>query len=257
MIDIHSHVLPGVDDGAPTAAVSLEMLARAGAEGIRAAVLTPHVRPEDGEERDALHRARFAELQSAAAGLPVVLHLGAEVAFRFNLAAVAAWPSVGLAGTRFVLVDLPPGPLSPSLEQGLFELRTAGYRPILAHPERQRELARQAELVARLRQQEVLVQVDAGSLTGQFGRRARAAALDWLGRGWVDYVASDGHDLVRRPMSLLAARRQVEAAVGAEEARWLLEGNPGRLLEGAEPHRREPSPARPARGWRRLFGWLP
>ena len=142
MIDIHCHALPGVDDGAPDVEVALEMLRRAAAEGTAAAVLTPHLGPADGPECGRRHGEVFESLRQRAvgAGLELDLYLGAEVAFRFGLAAVAAWPSVGLAGTRFVLVDLAPGPLSPGLEQGFFELRAAGYRPILAHPERQREL---------------------------------------------------------------------------------------------------------------------
>lgn len=257
MIDLHCHALPGVDDGAPTLAVALEMLARAAADGTGAAVLTPHVRPEDGPERDRLHREGFEVLRSAAtaAGLEMALHLGAEVGFRFGLAEVAAWPSVGLAGTRFVLVDLAPGPLSPGLEQGFFELRTAGYRPILAHPERQRELVRSPERLERLREQEVLVQLDAGSLTGRFGRRARAAVEEFLGRGWVDYVASDGHDLERRPMDLGPARRQLVAVAGEDEVERLLEDNPQRLLRGEEP--RAGTPAAAASPWRRLLRWRP
>jgi len=253
MIDIHCHALPGVDDGAASMEVALEMLAGARAEGTTAVVLTPHVQPADGPERDCLHREAYVELRRAAAqaGLELDLHLGAEVAFRFGLADVAKWPSVGLAGTRFVLVDLAPGPLSPGLEQGFFELRSSGRRPILAHPERQRQLARQPERLERLRQQEVLVQVDAASFTGRFGRRARAAAEMLLQRGWVDYVASDGHDLAKRPMGLAAVQRQLTALAGEGEARRLLADNPQRLLRGEEPQAGAAT-AQP-RGWRRLL----
>jgi len=254
MIDIHSHVLPGVDDGAPDQGVALEMLRAAVLEGTTAVVLTPHVRPGDGPERDSLHREVFDTFQAAVseAGIEVELHLGAEIAFRFGLAEVAAWPSVGLAGTRFVLVDLAAGPLSPGLEQGFFELRSAGRRPILAHPERQRELARSPERLGRLHEQEVLIQLDAGSLTGRFGRRARAAAEDFLGRGWVDYVASDGHDLEKRPMGLAAARQQLAALAGADEVERLIYENPQRLLRGEEPlPGRHPEAAA---WWQRLLG---
>ena len=113
MVDIHCHVLPGVDDGAADIESALQMLTRGRAEGIRVAVLTPHINAADSEERDAFHRQRFEELAAAAAGVDVEIHLGAELAFRYGLAAVAAWPSGALAGGRYVLVDLPPGPLSP------------------------------------------------------------------------------------------------------------------------------------------------
>lgn len=254
MIDIHSHALPGVDDGAANLEVALEMLRAAAAEGTTAVVLTPHVRSEDGPERDSLHREVFDSFLEAVAdaGIEVGLHLGAEIAFRFGLAEVAAWPSVGLAGTRFVLVDLAAGPLSPGLEQGFFELRSSGRRPILAHPERQRELARSPERLGRLHEQEVLIQLDAGSLTGRFGRRARAAAEDFLARGWVDYVASDGHDLERRPMGLASTRQQLLDLAGADEVERLMHENPQRLLRGEEPlpGRRPVASA----WWKRLLG---
>ena len=234
MVDIHSHALPEVDDGAASMQMALEMLARAESEGVRAVVLTPHIRPHDEIERDALHARRFDELQRAvaAAGIAVELFLGAELAFRFGLAAVARWPTVPLGSGPYVLVDLPPGLLSPGLEQGFFELRAAGFRPILAHPERHRELAKSPEQVERLRHQELLFQVDAGSFTGRFGRRARATAEWLLQSGYIEFIGSDGHDLERRPLSLQSARGLVTQACGAQEAQRLFSANPARVVRG-------------------------
>ena len=237
MVDLHCHILPSVDDGAASMEVALEMLRRGAAEGIDAVALTPHLQPEHGPEQEALHRERFAELQQAIneAGLTIELHLGAEIAFRFQMAEVAGWPSGTLAcGGRYALVDLPFGPLSPGLEQGFFELRTAGYRPILAHPERQRNLARRPELIGRLRRQDVLMQIDAGSLTGQFGRRARRAAELLVQRGWAELVASDAHDLKHRPFSLAAARERIAALCGSGEVQRLLVDNPRQVLKGED-----------------------
>ncbi len=234
MVDIHCHILPGVDDGAPSVEVALEMLAAGAQEGIAAAVLTPHIKSDDRQDKDELHRRTFTELEEAVAksGLGVQIHLGAEVAFRFGLTEVAQWPSVRLAGQPFILVHLPPGPLSPGLEQGFFELRAAGLRPILAHPERHRELARSPEKIERLRQQDLLLQVDGGSLTGRFGNRSREAAEKWIGQGWVEFVGSDGHDLNKRPVALSAARDRVESLAGREEAQRLFVDNPRRLVNG-------------------------
>jgi len=241
MVDIHCHVLPGVYDGAASTEQALEMLRRGQAEGIDAAVLTPHVRPEHGLGQEAVHQERFAELRQAVrqAGLPIQIHLGAEIGFRFDMVEVARWPSGTLAGGgRFALVDLPPGPLSPGLEQGFFELRLAGFRPILAHPERHRQLARSPEQIARLRQQELLIQIDAGSLSRRFGRRVQQTAEMLVQRGWVDFVASDGHDLDRRPFSLAGAWERVAALGGAGEARRLLEENPARAVRGEDVEQR-------------------
>lgn len=253
MVDLHAHVLPGVDDGAPDLEVALEMLRRAAADGIRVAVLTPHLAPEDGPVQESRHREVFAELTAAAAqaGIPMTLHLGAEIGFRFGLVEVARWPSGTLAGKGFALVDLPSGPLSPGLEQGFFELRAAGFRPILAHPERNRALASAPARLARLRHLGVLLQVDAGSLTGQLGERARRTAEALVRRGWVELVATDAHDLGRRAMELGPAAARLQVLAGAEVARRLLVENPGRVVRGESV---EPVPGDvPRRGWRDLL----
>ncbi len=251
MVDIHCHILPGMDDGAASVEVALEMLRRGAAEGIDAVVLTPHLRSGHGPKQEALHRARFAELQQAIgeAGLTIKLHLGAEIVFLVQMAEVGGLPSCTRAGGgRHVLVDVPSGPLSPRWEQGFFGVRTAGYRAILAHPERQHSLMRRSELGGRLRRQEVLMQIDAGSLTGQFGRHARRAA-EWLvQQGWVEFVASDAHDLIHRPFSLTAARERIAALCGPDEVRRLLVDNPQQVVKGQDVEQRR-SPGQPQGGF--------
>lgn len=234
LVDIHTHVLPEVDDGAASMHMALDMLTRAESEGVQALVVTPHVRSHDEIERDELHARRFDELQAAAAnsGIAVELFLGAELAFRYGLAEVAGWPSVPLADGPYVLVDLPVGPMPTGLEQGFFELRAAGFKPILAHPERHRELATSPDQVERLRHQELLFQVDAGSFTGRFGRRAKATAEMFLQMGCIEFVGSDGHDLEKRPISLQSARRLVTQACGPLEAHRLFCLNPASVVRG-------------------------
>jgi len=241
MADIHNHVLPDVDDGADSLETSLEMLRRGLEEGIEAAVLTPHFKPEDDEEKAQLHQRRFAELQEAVqgAGMPVQLFLGAEVGFRFGLAEAARWPGIALAGSRYVLVDLPPGPLPGGLEKGMFELRTAGFRPILGHPERQRQLTGDEGKLRRMREQDLLFQVDFGSLTGRFGQRTQEAARMLAERDWAEFVVSDGYDLEKRPDTFQASRQWVEENRGAEDAQLLFLDNPWRLVRGEPAALRE------------------
>lgn len=235
LVDIHCHALPQVDDGADSVETGLEMLRRAGAEGVEEVVLTPHFRADDGLDRASLLETRHAEFAAAAAaaGVGVKVHLGAELGFRFGLAALAqSTATARLAGGTYVLVDLPPGPLSLGLEQAFFEVRTAGLRPVLAHPERHRDLARDPQRLVALRDQDLLVQINAGSLRGRFGRRAQAAAVALIEAGRVDFVASDGHDLDRRPPALRSAYEQVAAHVGVPAARRLFIDNPRRVLVG-------------------------
>lgn len=260
MRDLHCHVLPGVDDGAPDEETSLRMLRRGLDDGTQTAVLTPHLLPEDAVEKCALHLQRFDFLRAAAhrAGLAVELHLGAEIRFRFGLADLAQDPSARLAGGPYVLVDLPfgSGPLESGVENGFFELRAAGYRPILAHPERHPQLFSGSDLLPRLRRQELLFQINGGSLYGAFGRRAQAAAEGLMERGWVEAIASDGHDLERRPFTLRQAREAVQSRWGADEARRLFEENPRRILAG-EPTLRcdRPRPRRRPGLLQRLLPW--
>ena len=260
MIDIHCHALPGVDDGAASMDVALEMLTRAADEGTTSAILTPHIAPGVSANQARLHEERFGELETAAreAAAALDLHLGAEVGFRFGLAHVAEWPGVRLAGSPFVLVDLASGPLSPGLEQGFFELRMAGYRPILAHPERHRQL-RTRETIQRLREQDLYLQLDAGSFLGQFGRGAQSMAEMLLELRWAEFVASDGHDLRHRPMGLASARERVTRLAGPDEAARLFRENPQRVLRGETPVPGVPTGARVSGGegqrrwWRRLW----
>lgn len=255
-VDIHCHALPGVDDGADSFAMGLDMLRRAADEGVDDVVLTPHFRSDDGPERSQVLQQRFAEFAAAVAdeGVEVTVHLGAELGFRFGLARLAQSTSVArLAGGPYVLVDLPPGPLSPGLEQAFFEIRTAGFRPVLAHPERHGDLAADPGRIEQLRAQDLLLQIDAGSLRGRFGRRAQAAAIRLAESGQADFVGSDGHDLEQRPLALRSAYEQVLELAGRDEAQRLFLHNPRQVLAG-EPveagSRAEPT--EPAGIWNRL-----
>ena len=235
LVDIHCHALPGVDDGAASVAMGLDMLRRAADEGVDDVVLTPHYRPEDGPDRAQQLQDYFEgfAVDVADAGIGVRVHLGAELGFRFGLAQLAQSVTVArLAGGPYVLVDLPPGPLSPGLGQAFFEIRMAGYRPVLAHPERHRELAAAADRIEQLRAQDLLLQIDAGSLRGRFGRRAQAAAIFLAESGQAALVGSDGHDLEKRPLSLRSAYEQMVGLTGAEEAQRLFARNPLLCIDG-------------------------
>ena len=241
-VDIHCHVLPGVDDSAVDMETSLDMLRSAVDEGLEQLVVTPTIRPMTVLRSCACMNAPSLVSAVAAAGLPIDLRLGAELGFRFGLDYVAADPAARLSGGAYVLVDLPPGPVSPGLEQAFFALRTAGWRPILAHPERHRELARRPERIERLREQDLMLQVNAGSLVGQFGRRAMDTSTRLIERGWADFVASDGHDVRKRRLSIRAAAEQLNELVGTQRTYQLLVENPACVMTGelVEPYRPQP-----------------
>lgn len=234
MFDLHFHCLPAVDDGAASLDEAEEMCRLAWADGCLAVVATPH----QGHYRwPDTRRERLAPLLSALrrrlAGRPEV-HLGGEIRVGSELLAELDDPRragfVPLAGSRYLLLELPRGgPLGRPGEL-VHELRVRGWRPIIAHPEFYPDLDAKRPLAASLADAGATFQVTAMSLTGDFGRQARAAALGLLDAGLVQFVASDAHGTRRRPPGLSAARRLIAARRDEETARRLTHDHPLAVL---------------------------
>ncbi len=196
MIDLHVHLLPGLDDGPTTlreAEALLEELAR---EGVRVAVATPHFLPGAYTPRPERVLEGVQELQARA---PADLRLLAGMEVFLEGPHVVDWlqegrilPLGGPAG-RAVLVELPLYQEAPWIDEALFALRAAGYRPVVAHPERSLWLHRQEARLGRWVEMGVVLQVNAGSLLGASGWRIRRFARRILQKGWVAVVASDRH----------------------------------------------------------------
>ncbi|MBI4308568.1 MAG: phosphotransferase [Chloroflexi bacterium] len=252
MIDIHTHILPAVDDGPKAMADAVEMVRRAVLDGARTMVATPHAKDvcehyPNGAIRGVCDALR-AELTQA--GLEVEVLLAMENPLATDLRQQL---SVGLQlpypGGRYVLVELPYISYPPYADEVLFQLQLAGLTPVLAHPERtvlfQRHPSRLAALVSR----DVLVQVTAGGLLGHFGPECRSAIEEFLRMGIVHAIASDSHAPVgdRGP----GLRRAVEAAarvVGPERAEALVTAMPQAIVRGA-PLPELPPVRSPKRRW--------
>ncbi len=243
LVDLHTHIVPGVDDGAQTPDESLAMARAALADGVRQVVATPHI-PFAGMTREEFGQ-RLESLRQVLAGQGANLevHLGAEVSLEPDilrwLAAGLAWP---IGATRYVLVELPFFVLPPYTEDVIFRLQVEGYKPILAHPERNALLAAKPERLQVLVERGVLVQITTTSILGGFGVQAKSAAQAFLERGWVHVLASDAHSANHRPPLLTEAARAAERIVGADAWR-LVSTNPAAILGGSE----DVEPARPAR----------
>jgi protein-tyrosine phosphatase len=244
VIDVHTHILPALDDGAPTLEVSREIARRAIASGTRALVATPHVRHDFPTSADAMETALAAvRADLLAHGIPVHVHPGGELDLewlarltqeelnRFSLAQTG----------RYLLVEFPYHGWPLGLEQQLFDLQTRGFTPLLAHPERNSDVQRRPERVAALVRAGACVQVTAGSVEGRLGRGAQAAALALLDAGIVHVVASDAHSPELRDIGLAGA---VAAIADEGVARVLTEEAPAAIVAGEDI---EPSRAR-ARG---------
>jgi len=200
-VDIHCHLLPGVDDGAGSLEESLRMAEMAVRDGIRKIVLTPHCDHPRIPNSGPAWTAALKSLKTAlsARGLHLELVMGGEITLTGEtLDRLKCHDLPTLGGSRFVLLELPdPPPLA--LEEELFRFRLAGFLPILAHVERYRFVQASQDLILRLVAQGALCQVTAMSLTGGFGRRAAKAVRRLLLSGAVHFIATDAHDDARRP----------------------------------------------------------
>jgi protein-tyrosine phosphatase len=250
VLDLHAHILPGIDDGPTTLAESVEFARAAVEDGIRVLAATPHVREDYPTTPDAMEHA-LAEVRSglAEAGLALDVLGGAEVAVD-RLAGLDAETRgrFGLAGNpAYLLVEFPYAGWPLPLGEEVFRLRAAGVTPVLGHPERNLEVQEAPDRLQPLVDAGALVQLTAASLDGRFGRRARRTSLELLDLELAHLVASDGHGPAIREVGLSSAR----AALGDERlAEWLVEGVPGAIVADA------PLPERPrgqARRRPRLF----
>lgn len=250
MIDLHTHVLPGIDDGCPTLEASVAMAAAAAEAGTTVLVATPHVSWQWPENDAATIAAGVDAVQRAldAAGIGVRIEKGAEVALSRALDLPdEELRALCLGDGPWLLVECPNAGDRAAVESGLNMLHVRGHRLLLAHAERCSVFHRHPDLLEQLVGDGVLCSLTASALTGRFGRTPERLARDLLARGLAHNVASDAHDVSRRPPGI---REPVRAAGYEAQLGWLTEGAPGAILAG----RPLPAPPEPASRTRRR--WL-
>ncbi len=232
MVDIHCHILFGLDDGARTIEDSMAMAEDAIADGITHVVGTPHASNE--------HAFHFARVQAVGEELREKLgerltiatgcdfHLNPE-----NIQSVRNDPAPFCINQKdYLLVEFNEFSIPPSMDQTLHELHLQGLRPIVTHPERNGILRTQPERLRDWVHQGCFVQVTAGSLSGVFGPAAKERAWTWIEQGLVHFVSSDAHNTARRPLKLKFAYEAITELHGEEKARALLIDNPLAAFEG-------------------------
>jgi protein-tyrosine phosphatase len=231
MIDLHCHVLPGIDDGPDSIEDSVAFARVAADAGIATLVATPHVNSRTPNDPDTIAglvgelRARLASEQ-----VDVDIRPGAEIAID-HVSEIPAeqLPRLGLGGGEWLLIEPPFAPVAPGLEGAVLELRRRGHSIVLAHPERCPALRRDRHVVPALVGAGVLVSITAGSVTGRFGSEVRAYALELTRAGLVHNFTSDAHDSVKRPPGIAEALQQA----GLERLTdWCTRAVPEAILDG-------------------------
>jgi protein-tyrosine phosphatase len=238
VIDLHCHILPGLDDGAADLSVSLTMARQQADQGVTAVACTSHILPGLYHNSGPALRAATQELQDILdqEGISLALTTGADVHMAPDFVAeLRSGKLLSIADSRYVLVEPPHHIAPPQLEDFFFNLVVAGYVPILTHPERLSWVPSRYETIKRLVRSGVWMQVTAGSFTGAFGRNALYWAERLLDDGCVHIIASDAHDAERRPPDLAAGREFVARRVGADEAQRLVLTRPMGILKDQPP----------------------
>jgi protein-tyrosine phosphatase len=246
MIDLHCHLLPGIDDGAPDLATSLAMARIAANDGIKVIACTPHIYPGMYDNHGPAIRRAVAELQTRLeeAGIPLRLTLGADTHLVPDLVAgLRAGRLPTLHDSRYFLLEPPHHVAPPRLAENVFDLLAAGYVPVITHPERLSWIEDRYETFVELARKGAWLQVTAGSLTGRFGQAAQYWGERLLDEGWVHILATDAHGVDRRPPLLAEGRRAAERWLGAGEADHLVAIRPQGILDNVEPERCSPPPA--------------
>jgi len=253
MVDLHCHILPGLDDGAKTIEDSLAMAEDAIADGITHLVCTPHANPQYRFDFSKVQAAR-EELQKRVEGRLTVatgcdFHLDHE-----NFTLLKKDPAPYCINQKdYLLVEFNEFSIPPAMDQTLHELQLMGLRLIITHPERNGILRTQPERLQAWVRMGCYTQVTAGSLTGIFGPGVQEDAWMWIRQGLVHFVSSDGHNTARRPVKLRFAFDVIAGERGEALARALLVENPLAALAG-EPLPYVPEPtAKPERRKKRFF----
>lgn len=246
MIDLHSHILPCIDDGARSLEQSLEMARMAVDDGTTVMACTPHIYPGLYMNHAPGIRAERDKLQSAleALGIPLQLVVGADAHLVPGLLEGLRTGQVPtLNGSRYFLLEpahhVPP----PNLEDSVFQIMAGGYVPVITHPERLVWIEHHYPTLVTLARRGAWLQLTAGAVVGRFGRRARYWSERLLHEGWVHIVASDAHTTGMRNPRMSDTLPVLRRALGADEAHRLLNERPQAILDDADPATVTPVPA--------------
>jgi protein-tyrosine phosphatase len=249
MTDIHSHILWGVDDGPPTLDEAVRMCKESAADGISCMVATPHAFDGVHTTHDSgFLQERVTEMNDQLGGSPIV-KLGCELRMNHDIVrqVCADRTAPTLGGGPYVLIEFPHYVVPIGSDRVFFELMTNGFKPIIAHPERNRTLMAEPEKFHKMVDNGVLGQMDSGSITGQFGVKTEKTVRLMLEHGLIHFIASDCHNMRNRLPGLSKAIAEVAEFAGEDVAKSISIDNPGAIVEG-KPLPWRPTPVLPEKG---------
>lgn len=257
MVDTHSHLLPGIDDGAKTLEESLELCRIAAADGIQSTVATPHIMEYRFPNTRQTIEKSFETLAEAlgSEGIPLKLikgaevHMAADLVERLKGGELLTYNDNG----RYMLLEFPFQSIITGTEDVVYRLRLVGVTPVIAHPERIEYFMNDISRLLKLVTLGALVSITGGSLLGKFGEQSERAAWQMVDRRLAHIVASDAHDTKHRRPELSHAAAVLAERLGEEPARLMCQDRPASLILGEDIDVEEPVEASAPRGLKKVL----
>jgi len=231
MLDVHCHLLPGIDDGAHCLKDALELARYSVACGITRAVMTPHIQPGQYNNSSENIAAAVDSFRSALLKHDIALQIAAGAEVRvcpeiMDMVAAGHIPFLGESeGYKVMLLEFPHSHILPGSEQLVSWLMEHHIRPLIAHPERNKGIHANPDKIIPFMSMGCLLQVTAGSVVGSFGKSSRLCAEYFLNQGWVEILATDAHNIQYRPPDLLGGLQAASALIGEDAAHKLVYEN--------------------------------
>jgi len=237
LIDLHSHLLPCIDDGASSLAESLELARMAAADGISHITLTPHIHAGRYENDISTITPAFSSFRKAveAENIPLTLAIAGEVRISDELLMLVPQKKVPFLGEwqgkKVLLLELPHSHIPPGTEKLVKWLLAQNIMPMIAHPERNKDILRNLDLITPFVEMGCLFQVTAMSMSGDFGKESERRSIQLLEKGWITILATDAHNMKYRPPVLSKGYEAAKRIVGEATAKALVLDTP-RLIAG-------------------------
>jgi protein-tyrosine phosphatase len=236
MFDIHCHLLPGIDDGPKDMTAALDLARQAVANGVTHSLVTPHIHHGRWENSIAGIASALSQFESALqeANIPLALGMAGEVRIGPEILTMLGANEIPFLGRwqdkKVMLLEMPHSHILPGTDKIIAWLLKHDVLPMIAHPERNKDVMRRLDKLDPLIELGCLFQVTAGSVTGQFGDVAQERAEQLLSMGVVTVLASDAHHLERRPVNLKQGRDAAAQIIGEAEADKLVNANPQKIV---------------------------